>query len=127
MFQDFIGGRKRPYDDNGHGTHVAGLIMGKAGKGSAGNMRRSQLRQESCGGAEGAGINGETARCRDVVESPSGGSGKTAGFVRESRVINISRRDHRKRNQEQPSKRIQGVEELWDEGCCNCDRANSAT
>ena len=27
-FQDFINGRKRPYDDNGHGTHVAGLIAG---------------------------------------------------------------------------------------------------
>lgn len=27
-FEDFIGGRKEPYDDNGHGTHVAGIIGG---------------------------------------------------------------------------------------------------
>lgn len=27
-FVDFINGRKEPYDDNGHGTHVAGIIGG---------------------------------------------------------------------------------------------------
>ena len=27
-FHDFLNNRKRPYDDNGHGTHVAGLIAG---------------------------------------------------------------------------------------------------
>jgi serine protease AprX len=27
-FVDFIGGQTQPYDDNGHGTHVAGIIAG---------------------------------------------------------------------------------------------------
>lgn len=27
-FKDFIGGKREPYDDNGHGTHVAGIIGG---------------------------------------------------------------------------------------------------
>ncbi len=27
-FKDFVQGRKEPYDDNGHGTHVAGCIAG---------------------------------------------------------------------------------------------------
>ena len=27
-FKDFINGKKEPYDDNGHGTHVAGIIGG---------------------------------------------------------------------------------------------------
>jgi serine protease AprX len=27
-FVDFVGGRTQPYDDNGHGTHVAGIIGG---------------------------------------------------------------------------------------------------
>lgn len=34
-FQDFIHGKVTPYDDNGHGTHVAGIIGGD-GKGSRG-------------------------------------------------------------------------------------------
>lgn len=29
MFKDFVGGRKNAYDDNGHGTHVAGIICGR--------------------------------------------------------------------------------------------------
>lgn len=45
-FRDFLNGRKRPYDDNGHGTHVAGLIAG-SGKGSGGKY---------CGAAPGCHI-----------------------------------------------------------------------
>ena len=29
MFEDFVGGQKNAYDDNGHGTHVAGIICGR--------------------------------------------------------------------------------------------------
>jgi serine protease AprX len=28
MFVDFVNGHEQPYDDNGHGTHVAGIIAG---------------------------------------------------------------------------------------------------
>ncbi len=28
LFRDFVRGKNRPYDDNGHGTHVAGIIGG---------------------------------------------------------------------------------------------------
>lgn len=27
-FADFVKGRREPYDDNGHGTHIAGIIGG---------------------------------------------------------------------------------------------------
>ena len=27
-FKDFVGGRSRPYDDNGHGTHICGICCG---------------------------------------------------------------------------------------------------
>lgn len=37
-FRDFLKGRNRPYDDNGHGTHVAGII-GANGNGSNGKYR----------------------------------------------------------------------------------------
>ena len=28
MFRDFTGVRRSPYDDNGHGTHVSGILAG---------------------------------------------------------------------------------------------------
>ena len=38
VFLDLISGRVRPYDDNGHGSHVAGLIGG-SGKASGGRYQ----------------------------------------------------------------------------------------
>src|SRR5262249_57770256 len=35
-WHDFIAGGPEPYDDNGHGTHVAGTIAGSAALGSPG-------------------------------------------------------------------------------------------
>ncbi len=29
FFKDYIGEKKEPYDDNGHGTHIAGIMFGK--------------------------------------------------------------------------------------------------
>lgn len=37
-FRDFVNGRPGPYDDNGHGTHVLG-ILGGSGKASMGRYR----------------------------------------------------------------------------------------
>lgn len=37
-FQDFIGHRIRPYDDNSHGTHVCGIIGGD-GRASEGRIK----------------------------------------------------------------------------------------
>lgn len=37
-FRDFVGGRRAPYDDNGHGTHVAGIVGGN-GYGSRGRYK----------------------------------------------------------------------------------------
>lgn len=47
-FTDTVGGRARPYDDNGHGTHVAGCVAGDGAE-SGGTYR---------GVAPGAGIAG---------------------------------------------------------------------
>ncbi len=37
-FSDFISGKKFPYDDNGHGTHVCGILCG-SGEVSGGKLR----------------------------------------------------------------------------------------
>lgn len=37
-FRDFVGGRKGPYDDSGHGTHVCGILAGD-GRASDGRYR----------------------------------------------------------------------------------------
>ena len=31
VFQDYVKGRQQPYDDNSHGTHIAGIICGSGG------------------------------------------------------------------------------------------------
>ena len=110
VFQDFIGGRKRPYDDNGHGTHVAGLIMG-SGKGSAGKYAGAACQSHAAAlkvlDKRGNG------KVQDVL--------KALRWIRENgriygiRVINISvgTIGNGTRNSHQL---IQGVEELWDEG-----------
>ena len=110
VFQDFIGGRKRPYDDNGHGTHVAGLILG-SGKGSAGKYAGAACQSHAAAlkvlDKRGNG------KVQDVL--------KALRWIRENgriygiRVINISvgTIGNGTRNSHQL---IQGVEELWDEG-----------
>lgn len=109
-FSDFLSHKSYPYDDNGHGTHVAGILAGD-GKASRGTYR---------GMAPGCGIialkvldrfgNG----CKEDVL-------RAFSWVRTHReqygirVVNISvgttlssRTDH--------ERLIRGVEELWDEG-----------
>ena len=109
-FYDFLSYKRLPYDDNGHGTHVAGLLAGN-GTASMGKYR---------GAAPGCGI-----ISLKVLDCYGNGSQEDVlrafRWIREYRqqyrirVVNISvgttcnsKKDH--------TELVEKVEQLWDEG-----------
>lgn len=109
-FYDFLAFKRRPYDDNGHGTHVAGLVAGD-GTASMGKYR---------GAAPGCGI-----ISLKVLDRYGTGSQddvlRALQWIRENRqqyrirVVNISvgTTCNSKRNH---ARLLESVEQLWDEG-----------
>ena len=109
-FYDFLAFKRRPYDDNGHGTHVAGLVAGD-GTASMGKYR---------GAAPGCGI-----IALKVLDCYGTGSQddvlRALRWIRENRqqyrirVVNISvgTTCNSKRNH---ARLLESVEQLWDEG-----------
>lgn len=109
-FYDFLDFKRRPYDDNGHGTHVAGLVAGD-GTASMGKYR---------GAAPGCGI-----ISLKVLDRYGTGSQddvlRALRWIRENRqqyrirVVNISvgTTCNSKRNH---ARLLESVEQLWDEG-----------
>ena len=109
-FYDFLAFKRRPYDDNGHGTHVAGLVAGD-GTASMGKYR---------GAAPGCGI-----IAMKVLDRYGTGSQddvlRALRWIRENRqqyrirVVNISvgTTCNSKRNH---ARLLESVEQLWDEG-----------
>ena len=109
-FYDFLAFKRRPYDDNGHGTHVAGLVAGD-GTASMGKYR---------GAAPGCGI-----IALKVLDRYGNGSQddvlRALRWIRENRqqyrirVVNISvgTTCNSKRNH---ARLLESVEQLWDEG-----------
>ena len=109
-FYDFLAFKRRPYDDNGHGTHGAGLVAGD-GTASMGKYR---------GAAPGCGI-----ISLKVLDRYGTGSQddvlRALRWIRENRqqyrirVVNISvgTTCNSKRNH---ARLLESVEQLWDEG-----------
>ena len=110
VFRDFISYRTRPYDDNGHGTHVAGILCGD---GRASDGRHKGMAPE--------------CRIAALKVLDRYGNGNKENVLRafrwllryhkqyQIRIVNISvgttyktRYDH--------DALIRGVEELWDRG-----------
>ncbi|MDO4337633.1 MAG: S8 family peptidase [Eubacteriales bacterium] len=109
-FADFLSYKKYPYDDNGHGTHVAG-ILGGDGRASGGKYR---------GMAPGCGLIGLKVLDRF-------GNGNKEDLLRAFewlrrnyekygiRIVNISvGTTYKTRNEHEAL--IRGVEALWDSG-----------
>ncbi|MDO4267603.1 MAG: S8 family peptidase [Eubacteriales bacterium] len=110
-FHDLVGRRTSPYDDNGHGTHVCGIIAGN-------------------GCAAGGRHRGIAPGCHlipvKVLDRRGGGcaSDVLAGlrWIRENRercrirIVNISIGSFSRRNMGENSALVRGVNEAWDAG-----------
>lgn len=109
-FYDFLSHQKRPYDDNGHGTHVAGILAGD-GQASGGKYT---------GTAPGASI-----VALKVLDRMGNGSRDTllkAFFWLEKygreygiRIVNISVGTTCS-SKNQDDRLLKGVDALWDQG-----------
>lgn len=110
FFCDFVSYRTQPYDDNGHGTHVAGILCGD------GSASRGQYK----GMAPGCSI-----AALKVLDRFGNGNKENVlrafrwlmkyGRKYHIRIVNISVGTTYKTINDQDSL-IQGVEQLWDEG-----------
>jgi serine protease AprX len=110
-FKDYINNSRNIYDDNGHGTHVSGIIAGSGGK-SGGKYR---------GAAPGASI--IMIKCLDKY-----GNGKRNNvlkgfeFIKNNRekynirIVNISVGAINNANDDENISLIEGVEQLWNDG-----------
>lgn len=110
-FQDMVGGRKQPYDDNSHGTHVMG-VLGGSGKRSGGRYE---------GVAPGASLVGIKVLDRE-------GNGSVTDLLRGLswirkqkerygiRIVNISVGSVPRRETAETSALVRGVEAAWADG-----------
>ena len=107
-FRDYIHGREQAYDDNGHGTHVLG-ILGGSGAASGGKYR---------GTASGCGL----IPIKVLDEKGNGNKEKVIQalkWIEENmeryhiRIVNISVGTTQRKGHEDL---IEAVEEAWDKG-----------
>ena len=111
VFRDMLQRRREPYDDNGHGTHISAIIGG-AGTASEGRY---------CGVAPGCNL-------ISVKVLDRKGNGYTSDvlaglrWIRENkdrygiRIVNISVGSYSKKNMNENSALVKGVNAAWDDG-----------
>lgn len=111
VFKDFVAGKTRMYDDNGHGVHVAGIVAGN-------------------GMASGGKYIGVAPRCNLIILKVLNekGNGEIEDVLRaldwvienkeryNIRIVNISVGTAKKELIDENSVLIQGVNEVWDHG-----------
>ena len=110
-FYDVINGRKTPYDDNGHGTHVAGIIAGNG----------SESRGEYIGIAPKCNIIGVkvlnhkgNGNVSDVLEGLQWVVDNKERY--NIRVVNISVGTSSTDSMDEDSALVRGVNAVWDTG-----------
>lgn len=112
-FVDFINGENKMYDDNGHGTHISGII---AGNGHCSNGMYRGI-APSCNvislkvlDNKGDGNTKDVLRALEYVIDNK----ERLGI----RIVNISIGSIPNARSGERTKLIQGVERAWDEGLC---------
>ena len=109
LFKDFVHGKQTMYDDNGHGTHVAGILAGNG----------------ACGGASGIAPEAEIVALKVLDETGNGKIRQVIAGIRfllsiqkvyKIRIVNISvgTLPHPKDFEEK--RLLYWVEKMWDQG-----------
>ncbi len=110
-FVDYVNGRRQPYDDSGHGTHVSGII---AGSGEASDGRYKGVAPQAALVGVKVLDNAGNGRIETVV--------KGLDWVRAHqewyniRVVNISFGTTGQKEKDNEYKLIEAVERLWESG-----------
>ena len=115
-FKDFCNGKTQMYDDNGHGTHIAGIIAGN------GKMSEKEwgIRKYS-----GIAPKANIIMLKVLDEKGNGNTGKVLEAIdwvrREKnhyhiRLLNISVGMLPEAGKEEQTKLLEAVDRLWDEG-----------
>lgn len=110
-FFDVVGGRRQAYDDNGHGTHVAGIV---GGDGSASNGRYAGVARE----CQLIGVKILDKRGNGTVENLLKGIDWILSVRKKYHIaiVNISIGMFSKVGVKERNLLIEGVEKLWDAG-----------
>ena len=110
-FRDFTGDRQSPYDDSGHGTHVAGILAGRGVMSSglyAGMAPEAELLIGKVLDREGNGQVKNVLKGLDWLKK----NREKYGI----RILNISVGTQPDLGAEQKRELLEAVEELWDAG-----------
>lgn len=110
-FKDFINGRAEPYDDNGHGTHVAGII---GGNGYSSKEKYKGVAPE----CNFIGVKVLDHRGDGNISDVLAGLQWIIDHRRKYniRIVNISVGTSSKDNLDENSLLVQGVNAVWDNG-----------
>lgn len=109
FFRDYVNGRSLPYDDNGHGTHIAGIIAG------SGHVRHGIAPESVLYGFKVLDEKGN-GRIQDTCRALEDILRMNRNHTAHVRIINISvgMTEHVQPNLQ--SRLLETVEEAWDAG-----------
>ena len=109
-FKDYVKGRKQPYDDNGHGTHISGIIGAKNETARHGVAPECSLFGFKVLDKSGGGMIEDTCRAvEDVIRI-------NRQAARTIRIINVSVGMANAVKAELQSRLLTAVEKAWDSG-----------